>query len=83
MKLQPLKKLQKLNRKGGMLNSSTGPPSLHHVAHLLDNFGLFCDAEIRNVGGMSGIFPSCSEEEKRIRPEKPVIKDGIFPSTSR
>jgi hypothetical protein len=44
---------------------------------------LFCDAEIRNVGGMSGIFPSCSEEEKRIRPEKPVIKDGIFPSTSR
>ena len=33
------------------------------------------------MGNMSGIFPSCSEEDKRIRPEKPVIKDGIFPST--
>ena len=35
------------------------------------------------LGNMSGIFPSCSEEDKRIRPGKPVIKGGIFPSTSR
>jgi hypothetical protein len=46
-------------------------------------FGLFREAEFCKVGNMSGIFPSCSDEDKRIRPEKPVIKHGIFPSTSR
>jgi hypothetical protein len=49
----------------------------------LDDFGLFSDAEVGKVGNMSGIFRSCSEEDKRIRPEKPVIKGGIFPSPSR
>jgi len=29
------------------------------------------------------IFPSGPSEDKRIRLEKPVIKGGIFPSTSR
>jgi hypothetical protein len=46
-------------------------------------FGLFREAEFCKVGNMSGIFPSCSEEDKRIRPEKPVIKGGIFLPTSR
>ena len=48
-----------------------------------NSLGLFSDAEVGKVGGMSGIFPSCSEEDKWIRSEKPVIKDGIFPSPSR
>jgi hypothetical protein len=32
---------------------------------------------------MSGIFASLTLEGKRIRPEKPVIKGGIFPPNSR
>jgi len=34
-------------------------------------------------GAMAGISPRTAQEDKRIRPEKPVIKGGIFPSTSR
>ena len=48
-----------------------------------NNFGLFCEGEIDTVGAMSGIFPICSEGDKRIRSEKPAIKDGVSPSTSR
>jgi hypothetical protein len=32
---------------------------------------------------MSGIFASLTPEGKRISPEKPVIKGGIFPPNSR
>jgi hypothetical protein len=46
-------------------------------------FGLFQEVEFCKVENMFGIFPSCSEEDKRIRPEKPVIKGGIFLPASR
>src|SRR5437660_11385836 len=36
-------------------------------------------AWIGKVTAMSGIFASLTLEGKRIRPEKPVIKCGIFP----
>jgi len=32
---------------------------------------------------MSGIFASLMLQGKRVRPEKPVIKGGIFPPKSR
>jgi hypothetical protein len=32
---------------------------------------------------MSGILASLTLEGKRIRPEKPAIKGGIFPPNSR
>jgi hypothetical protein len=47
------------------------------------NFDLFRAAGIGKVAAMSGIFASLTLEGKRIRPEKPVIKGGIFPPNSR
>jgi len=44
---------------------------------------LFRAAWTGKVTAMSGIFASLTLEGKRIRPEKPVIKGGIFPSNSR
>jgi hypothetical protein len=47
------------------------------------NFGLFRVAWTGKLSAMSGIFASLMLQGNRIRPEKPVIKGGIFPSTSR
>jgi hypothetical protein len=44
---------------------------------------LFQAAWSGKVAAMSGIFASRTLEGKRIRPEKPVIKGGIFPPNSR
>jgi len=55
----------------------------NHVPNWSSNFGLFQAAWIGKVTAMSGIFASLMLEGKRIRPEKPVIKGGIFPPNSR
>ncbi len=46
-------------------------------------FGLVRVAWTGKLTGMSGIFASLVLQGKRIRPEKPVIKGGIFPPNSR
>jgi hypothetical protein len=47
------------------------------------SFGLFCLALAGNIAAMSAIFARRHLEGKRIRPEKPVIKCGVFQYTSR
>jgi hypothetical protein len=55
----------------------------NHVANLIEQFRLVPVAWAGKVTAMSGIFASLPLEGKRIRPEKPVIKAGIFPPNSR
>ena len=57
--------------------------NLRHPGISTKNFALCLDIATSKVTAMSGIFASLALEGKRIRPEKPVIKGGIFPSTSR
>ena len=56
--------------------------SPNHVPNLVEQFRLV-PGWIGKVIAMSGIFASLMLEGKRIRPEKPVIKGGIFPPNSR
>jgi hypothetical protein len=59
------------------------PAKIVFLTGRLGNFGLFLKAMTRNLGEMFPIASIEPAEGQRIRPEKPVIKGGIFPSTSR
>jgi hypothetical protein len=55
----------------------------NHVPNLIEQFRLVRVSGADKVTAMSGIFDSLTLQGKRIRPEKPVIKGGIFPPNPR